>query len=147
MARMITSVSIFAGMEDDALDILLSQAVKSEILSGHVIVREGDEGNRLFLIETGMVRVCKRYEEPDEVEFAVLSDGDFFGEMCILETLPRSATVQALTDTTLFSFSSMAFLRLYETLPKQYGILLLNIGRDLSRRIRHLDEIFAARHG
>ncbi len=147
MTGMLTCVSIFAGMEDDALGILLSQAEKSEAPSGHVIVREGDMGNRLFLIEAGMVRVCKHYEEPEEVEFAVLSDGEFFGEMCILETLPRSATVQALTDTTLFSISSMAFLDLYETMPKQYGILLLNIGRDLSRRIRHLDEIFAARHG
>ena len=147
MARMIRSVSIFAGLEDNALDILLSQAEKSVVLSAQIIVREGDEGNRFFLIESGMVRVCKRYEEPDEVEFAVLSDGDFFGEMCILETLPRSATVQALTDATLYSFSSMAFLQVYEQLPKQYGILLLNIARDLSRRIRHLDEIFAARHG
>ena len=144
---MINSVSIFAGLDDSALDILLSKAEESFVPSGHVIVREGEEGNRFFLIESGMVRVCKHYEQPEEVEFAVLSDGDFFGEMCILETLPRAATVQALTDATLYSVSSMAFLQLYDTLPKQYGVLLLNIARDLSRRIRRLDEIFAARHG
>ena len=147
MARMISSVSIFAGLEDDALDILLSQAKQFSVSSGQLIVREGDVGNRFFLIESGLVRVCKHYEEAEEVEFAILSEGDFFGEMCILETLPRAATVQALTDTTLFSVSSMAFLALYDTMPKQYGILLLNIARDLSRRIRHLDEIFSARHG
>ena len=144
---MINSVSIFAGLDDSALDILLSKAEESFVPSGHVIVREGEEGNRFFLIESGMVRVCKHYEESEEVEFAVLTEGDFFGEMCILETLPRAATVQALTDATLYSVSSMAFLQLYDTLPKQYGVLLLNIARDLSRRIRRLDEIFAARHG
>jgi CRP/FNR family cyclic AMP-dependent transcriptional regulator len=144
---MINAVSIFAGLDEPTLDILLAQAEESFAPSGHVIVREGEEGNRFFLIESGMVRVCKHYEEPEEIEFAVLSEGDFFGEMCILETLPRSATVQALTDATLYSVSSLAFLQVYEQQPKQYGILLLNIARDLSRRIRRLDEIFAARHG
>ena len=144
---MINSVSIFAGLDESALDILLAQAEETVVPSGQIIVREGDEGNRFYIIESGMVRVCKHYEEPDEVEFAVLSEGDFFGEMCILETLPRAATVQALTDATLYSFSSLAFLQVYEQMPKQYGILLLNIARDLSRRIRRLDEIFAARHG
>jgi len=66
--------------------------------------------------------------------------------MCILETLPRSATVQATEDATLYSLSSIVFYQLYESLPRQYGILLVNIARDLSRRLRHLDEVFAGRH-
>jgi len=78
---------------------------------------------------------------------ARLGPHDFFGEMCILETLPRSASVQAITDTTAFALSSLDFLYLYEKLPAEYGILVLNLARDLSRRIRHLDEEFAARSG
>ena len=92
------------------------------------------------------MRVCKYVGQPNEVELGRFGPGDFFGEMCILETLPRSATVHAISDTTLYSLNSLTFYHLYEALPRQHSILILNIARDLSRRLRHLDELFAARH-
>ena len=103
-------------------------------------------GNRFFLVGEGLVRVCKHLGLPHEVELARLSPGDFFGEMCILETLPRSATVQAVIDTTVYSLTSLNFYHLYQAMPAQYSILVVNIARDLSRRLRHLDEVFAAKH-
>jgi CRP-like cAMP-binding protein len=111
-----------------------------------VIVREGEPGNQLFLIVSGSVRVCKRFGQPDQVELAQLNTGDFFGEMCILETLPRAATVQSVSQTTLSALPSLAFYDLFRANPEQYSILILNIARDVSRRLRRLDEIFAALH-
>lgn len=111
-----------------------------------MIVREGALGNRLFLINSGMVRVSKNFGTPEQVQLALMQPGDHFGEMCILEPMPRSATVQAVTDTKLSGLSAMVFLELYEKMPKQYGLLLLNIARDLSRRLRKLDTTFAGRH-
>ncbi len=143
---MLQNVPILAGLEEAALNLLWERTTETKTSAGSVIVREGDVGNRFFLIGQGSVRVCKRFGEPNEVELARLGPGDFFGEMCILETLPRSATVQAVSDTTLHSMTSMAFYHLYQAMPGQYSILVLNIARDLSRRLRHLDEIFAARH-
>jgi len=78
------------------------------------------------------------------VTFAVLKSGNFFGEMAILETLPRSATVVADKTLTCFSLSSMAFYHLYESIPAQHSVLILNIARDLSRRLRHLDQLYAS---
>ncbi len=66
--------------------------------------------------------------------------------MCLLETLPRVATVQAISASVLLRLSAMAFLDLYEAQPEQHSILILNLARDLSRRLRRLDEAFAARH-
>lgn len=146
MHSQLQKVSIFAGLNETALELLTQESAHTTVSPGDVVIKEGDSGNRLFIIGAGMVRVCKNFGEAEEVELAVLNDGEFFGEMCILETLPRAATVQALTDASLFSLSSLTFLHLYETQPKDYSILLLNIARDLSRRIRHLDEVFAARH-
>ncbi len=111
-----------------------------------IVLREGDVGNRFFIIGNGKVRVCKKTGHPDEVELAVIGPNEFFGEMCILETLPRTATVQTLEATTLYSLSSLDFLHLYEAMPEEYGILVLNIARDLSRRLRRLDTRFAALH-
>lgn len=146
MLEYLERAPIFAGLEPSALQLLVSRAQRSVVPAGAVILKEGEPGNRFFLIESGAVRVLKNYGAPEETELARLEANDFFGEMCILETLPRTATVRAAAETSLISLSSMAFLHLYEQVPAQYGLLVLNLARDLSRRLRHLDERFAARH-
>ena len=146
MRAMLQNVPIFAGLDDDALDLLWQRASESQAPPGTVIVREGESGNRFYLIGQGAVRVCKKLGQPDEVELARFGPNDFFGEMCILETLPRCASVEALASTTLYSLTSLTFFHLYENLPRQYSILLLNIARDLSRRLRRVDEVFASKH-
>ena len=143
---MLQKVTIFAGLDDTAINLLWERATPIKAAAGSVIVAEGEVANRCFLIAEGSARVCKNFGQPDEVELSRLGAGDFFGEMCILETLPRCATVQAVTDATVYSLPSLAFYQLYEAAPAQYGILVLNMARDLSRRLRHLDEMFAARH-
>lgn len=145
MHHQLQGVPIFAGLSDEAIDLMVKHAHETHTKPGDCIVREGESGNRFYLIGAGEVRVVKQLDTPHEVELARLGPHDFFGEMCILETLPRSASVQAITDTTAFALSSLDFLYLYEKLPAEYGILVLNLARDLSRRIRHLDEVFAAR--
>jgi CRP-like cAMP-binding protein len=77
---------------------------------------------------------------------ATLGPKDFFGEMCIVDTLPRCATIQANEPSRVIGISSMAFYTLYKTMPAQHSVLVVNIARDLSRRLRALDTIFAAHH-
>jgi CRP/FNR family transcriptional regulator, cyclic AMP receptor protein len=139
-------IPIFEGLDKETLNYLWEQVEKTDVPAGTVVVREGEPGNRLYLIAAGFVRVCKRFDQPDEVELAGLTEGDFFGEMCVLETLPRAATVQAVTEVVLYSLSSAFFSNLQSKNPAQYSILLLNIARDLSRRLRALDEAFTALH-
>jgi CRP/FNR family transcriptional regulator, cyclic AMP receptor protein len=146
MNSLLESVPIFAGLDEKALELLLGQVKQQDYPESAIVVREGETSNRFFLIGSGSVRVCKNFGQTDQIELATLGPKNFFGEMCILETLPRSATVQAVATSTLFIISSLAFHKLYQDLPAQHSILLLNIARDLSRRIRRLDELFAARH-
>ena len=100
----------------------------------------------MFIIGRGSVRLFKNFGKAHQIELSTLGTKDFFGESCILDTLPRMATVQAASPTTVFTMSSIAFHHLFQKMPAQHSILLLNIARDLSRRIRALDEAFAARH-
>lgn len=139
-------VPIFVGLSDPALELLSKRSQRELVPPICPIVSEGEPGNTFYLITSGIVRVCKGLGSGKEVELARLGDNDFFGEMCILETLPRSATVQSLTETKLISLTSIDFLHLYETMPKDYAHLLLNIARDLSRRLRNLNTKFAAKH-
>jgi CRP-like cAMP-binding protein len=139
------NVPIFAGLDDKALKLLLEDAESAVVPAGDVIAQEGDENDRVYLIEAGEVSILKNFTSPKPVLLATLGPGDFFGEMCILETLPRSATAKAAAETKVVSVASSAFYRLFEKLPRQHSILLLNMARDLSRRLRRLDEVFAAR--
>ena len=145
MRAMLQTGPILAGLDEAVLNLLWTRAEDGMAPAGSVIVREGEVGNRLFVITEGVVRVCKNFDQPNEIELTRLGKGELFGEMCILDTLPRSATVQALVDTALFSLTPLALYQLYRDAPAQYCILVLNVARDLSRRLRRLDAKFAAR--
>lgn len=145
MTSPLASLPLFAGLEPDALALLDAKLRPQPFASGEVIVREGEPGNRLFLIHRGSVRIIKHYASPEPVTLATLPERDFFGEMCLLETLPRAASVLGASDGELLSLSSVAFYELYKAKPEQYCILILNLARDLSRRLRRLDEAFASR--
>jgi len=139
-------IPIFAGLKPEALEFLTTRAGEVKATAGEIIINENDLGNRMFIIRSGEVRVWKGRKDGTQVEINRLKKGDFFGEMCILETLPRVANVEAVADTVLSSLSAMTFYQFYQALPAQYGILVLNIARDLSRRLRKCDEVFAATH-
>ncbi len=72
---------------------------------GELVVREGDMSREMFVIQTGKVVISKRVGER-ELELAVLSKGDFFGEMSVLESLPRDANARALGETRLLVISA-----------------------------------------
>lgn len=144
MQRELADIRIFAGLSPAALQLLASQAQPLVIQPLEIVVREGEPGDRLFLIRTGEVRACRGYGTAKEVELARLGPGDCFGEMCILDTLPRSATVQATRQTSLSGLSSVALYELHVRHPREFSVVLLNLARELSRRLRSLDEAFAA---
>ncbi|MCW1925177.1 cyclic nucleotide-binding domain-containing protein [Luteolibacter arcticus] len=142
MEKIPTGVPIFAGLDDSALELLMEGARSFSCQAGDVIVREGESSNEMFVIAEGSVRIWKGFGTPQQMELDLLKKNDFFGEMCILETLPRAATVQAVGDCELVGVKSMAFYRLHSARPDQHGILVVNLARDLSRRIRALHRRF-----
>lgn len=143
---LLENVPIFAGLETAALELLLDHAERRDYAPDDLVVREGEASNLLFLIGSGSVRIIKNFGARGQIELTTLEAKDFFGEMCIIDTLPRMATVQTREISTLFSISTAAFHRLYKQMPAQHSILILNIARDLARRLRRLDEVFAASH-
>jgi len=144
--KLLKAVPIFAGLDDAAVKLFVERAVKSEYPPGGIIAREGESNHCMYLIGSGSVRIVKYFGRADQAELTVLGPKEFFGEMCILEPAPRAATAQAIERAIIFEIQAASFHQLYKQMPAQYGILILNISRDLSRRLRHLDEIFAARH-
>jgi len=136
-------IPIFAGLSDEGLAILADNAQEVSCPAGSLAVREGEPGNQLFIIYSGAVEVFKNFEQRGEMIISRLSGKTFFGEMSIIECVARSASVRATEDTLLFAIKSMELYNLFRHHPDQYSILILNIARDMSRRIRKLDEFWA----
>lgn len=117
------------------------RARESEVryADGELIVREGETSREMYVIQSGRVEITKRLGG-DEVSLAVLDKGDFFGEMGLLESLPRDANARAIGPTSLLVINA--------------GGLLVRIRRDptfafemlhrLSGRIRQLNGRLAA---
>jgi len=138
------TIPIFAGLNETALSELSKAASEGEYQSKEVIVREGEAGDRMFIIHSGQVEVVKHLHAPNETVLAVFGPRDFLGEMSIIECVTRSASLRALDNAFLFALKGIDLYRLYRRQPDQYSIVILNIARDLSRRLRAIDERFTA---
>jgi CRP-like cAMP-binding protein len=94
-AELLSQVHFFRDLDGDAITQLAGAAGHQHFGAGEVLVREGDVGDSLFVVEHGRVRVTKAGDDADagEVTLATLTEGAFFGEMSLLTGAPRSATV------------------------------------------------------
>ena len=95
--ELFSQVDIFQGLGQEIVGLLAAAAQRRLFDGGEILVNEGDDGDSLFVIERGSVRVTKADREQDgkSVDLAVLEEGAFFGEMSLLTGEPRSATVLA----------------------------------------------------
>jgi CRP-like cAMP-binding protein len=136
-------IPIFAGLKPDALRDLAGHITEASFPAGALVFQEGEPGSELFVIHTGRVEVIKHLGVSRETTLAKLKPGDFFGEMAVIERVARSASVRAAKRTLLLSIRATQLHQLFVNRPDQYAILILNISRDLSRRLRALDENWA----
>ncbi len=89
-------VSLFANLPDEDLRALMAVARKRTFRAGEVIFHREDVGQVLYVIKEGKVNICLMSPEGQEISLVVLGKGDFFGELAILDGLPRSTNAIAL---------------------------------------------------
>jgi CRP/FNR family cyclic AMP-dependent transcriptional regulator len=109
---------------------------------GEVIVRQGEVGNCMYVIQGGQVEVLLRKGDSD-VCVAVLGEGDFFGEMALFDQEVRSATVRARGEVRLLTLEKKSFLRRIHEDPS----LAFRIMEKMSHRIRELNGALGAALG
>ena len=141
----LAATPLLAGLSVPALTLLGNEGTVRAFPMGESIVREGEAGHSLFILAEGDVKVIKRDGCLDSFLLARLHRGTFFGEMCVVDPVPRAATVRAETDVTVIEIKAATLHHLFQKMPDQYAIMLLNLARDMARRLRTLDEAYAAR--
>jgi len=105
---------------------------------GEVIIKQGDTGNCMYVIQAGEVEVIKD-NEGKEVRLALRKEGDFFGEMALFSREVRSATIRALGDAKILTVDRKNLLKSIQKDPS----LAFRIIETLSKRIRDLSEEIA----
>lgn len=115
-ATRLAAIPLFSVLSERCLNQLAENFVAQQHAKGTVIFEEGDHGDRFFVIVRGVVEVSKRSGAGEEV-IAHLEDGDFFGEMALLDATTRNATVEAVTPATTLSLDRDQFRAMIEGTP------------------------------
>lgn len=133
-------IRLFKGLAEADLESLLPSVRRRRFARGTYIFREGDPGDQLFLIVTGAVKISRTTEAGDEAVFAVLGEGEAFGELAVLEeNALRSADATALSETECLLILRSPVVAFLQSHPSA----MWRVVTVLSDYIRSKDETFA----
>jgi CRP/FNR family cyclic AMP-dependent transcriptional regulator len=107
---------------------------EKQLNTGEVLFKDGDPGDEMYLIKSGKIRISKPAGDVEKT-LAVLKEGDFFGEMSVIDGSPRSATATAIEPTELVIFDREVFMNQVRENP-----LIEYVLHTLIRRLRETDE-------
>ena len=108
--------------------------------NGDIIIKEGDTGNTFYYLLEGNVGVYKNYGEDDEVQIRILEPGQYFGEMAIIETYPRSTSVIAEGDVKVQEIEAEELNEYFKANPEKIILIMNQLGNRLKEMTKDYDE-------
>ncbi|MEM7435832.1 MAG: cyclic nucleotide-binding domain-containing protein, partial [Myxococcota bacterium] len=140
----LANIGLFGGLSRDTLEVFAESVPTNRVEAGDMVVEEGDASTQMFVVIAGELEVIKKGDAGGDVRVAVLGPNDWFGEMSILDVQPRSASVRAVAPTLVLAITADHVENLlYRRDVKDYALFVMNIARELSRRLRVADGILA----
>ena len=140
MDGVLADVPLFAALDDDDAGEALSAALTTrQVARGHVVFREGDAGDRLFVVLDGKVKISRTASDGRENLLTVLGPGEMFGELSLFDPGPRTATATSVTDSTLASLDHDDLRPLLLERPA----VAVHLLRALAQRLRRTNEAMA----
>lgn len=147
------SIALFGGLMSDSLERVAGHLERRVLPPGENVVTVGEGAREMYIVEEGEVEVVARRQHPGSEErepepgteceliLAVLRRGSCFGEMSLLDIQPRSATVRTRESATLLVLSYGDLQHLQDTDPTAFTILMMNLAREVSRRLRVVNRV------
>ena len=137
--------AMFGAINEETILLLLERAKVVEVAAGEYYFQEGERGNSAYLLEAGEITVLKEWGNERHV-LRRLAAGDCFGEVALLDFGKRSASILADVDTRALEISATDLQAVAKRDPEQFALIYMNLGRELSRRLRDADDrLFRAR--
>ncbi|MDR1286525.1 MAG: cyclic nucleotide-binding domain-containing protein [Treponema sp.] len=127
--------SLFGGIAEEQMRKILPLMEHESYEAGDDIIVEGQRNDRIRFIAEGRTAAVKK-----GIVLSEFKEGDAFGEMEVLDVMPSAATIKALSGVRVMSMSNRSLREIYRLDIKAFSIIIMNLARDLSRRLRKMDE-------
>jgi CRP/FNR family cyclic AMP-dependent transcriptional regulator len=127
---------LFAALDDDAAEALLSTMTRTKIARGQELFHEGEQGDSLYVITGGKVKLGRRSADGRENLLAILGEGEMLGELSLFDPGPRTATASAIADTELVGLSHPDMTAYLGTRPE----IAMTMLSALAARLRRTNE-------
>jgi CRP/FNR family transcriptional regulator, cyclic AMP receptor protein len=135
---------IFGAVPDRALLFLGERASRVEVPGGRWFFRQGDKGETMYVLRSGLVEV-QRSLAGQTATLGRLGPGECFGEMALIDLYPRSASVRAVEDCVALAMTNALLYELYDRDPEPFTLIMMNLARELSRRLRSAEVLLFLR--
>jgi CRP/FNR family transcriptional regulator/CRP/FNR family cyclic AMP-dependent transcriptional regulator len=136
MIDLLRGISLFSNLDHFQLQSVANKCTTRTYKPGTILFRENEEGTVFYLVLSGAVKIYTSNSQGEDKIMSILTAGDSFGELALLDGKPRSATAQAIEDTTVISL----FARNFQILLKEHFDLNLSILKQLSLRLRETNQ-------
>jgi CRP-like cAMP-binding protein len=132
---------LFSRLDADSLQAIGQTLRRRRFRRGEVLFHEGDPGDALFIVASGVVKVVVPSEQGEEAILATLHRGDFLGELALLDGAPRSASAVAMEATEVLALPRNRFQALVDSEPQIRDALLSALAAELRRLTVHVADL------
>lgn len=136
----LSSIPIFGGLEGESLERIIGMLDERTFPEGAVVCQQGDLGRSMYIVRSGEVVLSRIGESGIPVRVVRLGPGEFFGETTLLEIHARSSTAVVDSPATVYILSNAGFYTLYREDTHAYVMVITNLCRELSRRLRKAED-------
>ena len=131
--------SLFGGLEPEQITAILPLMVLETFGPDEYIITEGKPNDKIYFLIEGTVAVTK-----NNIHLSKFGEGEEFGEIEVLDVMASAASIKTISNVKLMSISNKALRDIYKLDIKIFSLIIMNLARDLSRRLRRMDEKLAA---
>lgn len=142
-AQSLAEIALFSSLDEPTLTLLSKRLRVRAVAPGDLVFEEGQAGRAMFVVLGGRLSMLKQGERGHETEVATANAGDWFGELSLLDVMARPVTVRALEATRLLVICPTDLEAVYRTNLKMYALLVMNLARQLSRKLRVAEHTLA----
>jgi CRP-like cAMP-binding protein len=130
--------SLFGGLDEEQVKIIFPLMQHENFELDELIIAEGKPNDKIYFLSEGRVAVTKK-----DILLTRFGEGDEFGEVEVLDVMSAAASIKAITQVKTLSISNKTLRDIYKIDIKIFSLIIMNLARDLSRRLRRMDDLMA----